>query len=172
MDQSSKQTVSPSWYTGETVDHNTIASDIDTVKASNVHPARRVTVSEHQATFAPIVSDDYPLLLFTAAHALISLQPSPTETVANDSGLEEDVQGYLDESEIELNDDEMTVLMWQCSGVQRRPGSNSSIFVRQVLAISVDTLRAEHAESLYTLVTRDRGEDNEQGKHKSPSTIS
>ena len=63
MEEGSKQTASPSWYTGETADHNTIASDIDTVKASNVNPARRVTVSEHQATFAPIANDDYPVLL-------------------------------------------------------------------------------------------------------------
>lgn len=162
---------SPSWYTEETVDHNTIATDIDTVKASNVNPARRVTVSEHQATFAPIANDDNPVLLLTAAHALIFLQLSPTQTMANGRGLEEDVQGYLDESDIELNEDETEVLIWLCIAVQRRPGRNSSFFVRQV-AISVDTLRAEHAEGLYTLVTRDRGEDNEQEEHKSPSTIS
>ena len=171
MEKGSKQTASPSWYTGETADHNTIASDIDTVKASNVNPARRVTVSEHQVTVAPIVHDEYQVLL-SAAHTLISLQLSPTKIMANDSDLEEDVQGYLDESDIELNEDEMALLMWLCIGVQRRPGSNSSFFVRHVIVISVDTLRAEHAESLYTLVTRDRGEDNEQGKHKSPSTIS
>lgn len=93
--------------------------------------------------------------------------------MADDSSLEEDVQGYLDESDIELNDDEMTLLMWQCHGVQRRPGGNSSSFVRMVLAISVDaSFRAEHAEGLYALVSRDRGEVNEQEEHKSPSTIS
>lgn len=48
--QVSKRTASPLWYGGETSDHNTVASDIDTVKASNVYPARRVTVSEQQET--------------------------------------------------------------------------------------------------------------------------
>ena len=84
--------------------------------------------------------------------------------MANDSSLEEDVQEYLDESDIELNEDEMEVLMWLCIGAQRRPGGNSSFFVRQV-AISVGTLRAEHAEGLYTLATRDRGEDSKQEEY-------
>jgi hypothetical protein len=95
--------------------------------------------------------------------------------VADDTGLEEAVQTYLDESGIELTDDEMAVLMWQCSALHahRRPFGNSSLFVRQVLAISVDKLRAEHAEGLYALVTRDRdNDDDEQEEHKSPSTIS
>ena len=85
--------------------------------------------------------------------------------MANDSSLEEDVQGYLDESDIELNDYEMEVLMWLCIGAQRRPGGNSSIFVRHVIVISVGTLRAEHAEGLYTLVTRNRGEDSKQEEY-------
>jgi hypothetical protein len=106
-----------------------------------------------------------------ATHALTSLQISPAKIEVDDSDLEEEVQGYLDEASIKLTEDDMTVLMWCCIGVRRRPGRNSSFFVRLVLAISVDTLLVEHAEGLYALATRNRGDDNEQEKRKSPSTI-
>ena len=54
----------------------------------------------------------------------------------------------------------MATLMMLCIGAQRLRGRNIHVFVRLVLfAVSVDSFCAEHAEGLYALITRDRGEN-------------